>query len=57
MKKRPVTYDATLIVRMGAALRRRVEALAKRDRRLLSDYIRLALEEHVERRRAPQKKG
>lgn len=57
MKKRLVTYDATVIVRVGAALRRRVEALAKRDRRLLSDYIRLALEEHVERQGARQKKG
>lgn len=48
-KGRSLRYDASLILRLGAELRREVEALARRDRRLLSDYVRLALEEHVAR--------
>lgn len=43
--------DSHLIVRVSTALKEAIEKLAAMDRRGLSDYIRLALEAHVEAKR------
>jgi mRNA-degrading endonuclease RelE of RelBE toxin-antitoxin system len=42
---------ANLIVRVSPALRKSLEKLAEKDRRGLSDYVRVILEDHVARKR------
>jgi predicted transcriptional regulator len=47
--------DAQVTIRLRGALRDELEALAEADKRSLSSYIELALEEHVERAKQSSK--
>lgn len=49
--------DAPLSIRIKADLKASLEALAEADRRSLSSYVELALEEHVERVKASAAKN
>ncbi len=47
---RPKKTDGQIGIRVSKALRDALERLAAKDRRSLSDYIRLVLEDHVSAR-------
>lgn len=48
---------APLSIRITPELKEALEKLADEDRRALSSYVQLALEEHVARRQASVRKG
>jgi predicted DNA-binding protein len=45
------SLDVILTVRMPAKLKASLEKLAEKDRRDLSDYLRIVLEDHIARKR------
>jgi predicted transcriptional regulator len=45
--------DATLTIRLNSELKRRISQAARRDRRGVGDWMRLVLEEAVEKRKEP----
>ncbi len=44
--------DERITIRLPKALRRRLEKLAEQDRRKLSSYVEIVLEEHADRKSA-----
>jgi predicted DNA-binding protein len=42
--------DASLVIRMTSQLKKRLSELAVEDRRYLGDYVRMVLEDHVDRK-------
>lgn len=47
--------DDRILVRVRGDLRRAIERLAEKDRRTLSDYVRILLEDHVATRKGGAK--
>jgi hypothetical protein len=52
-----MTYDSELPkIRVGKATRKKLEELAAKDRRKVTDYLRVILEKHAEEADAKRKK-
>jgi len=49
VKKRPVVHDMLVALRLPTGLRKALEKLAAADRRTFSNYVRILLEDHVQR--------
>ena len=43
--------DAQMLIRLTVELRNSLEGLAEKDRRTLSDYVRIVLGDHVKRKK------